>query len=319
QAGVFFSGRIGTGLVVARLPGGGWSAPSAIGSAGIGWGFQIGGEVTDMVVVLATDAAVESFSGGGHMSIGTELSAALGPLGRSAATDVRAGSSSVSAAFSYAHSKGAFIGVSLEWGSIVSRPDANRDFYGGPVEVRSLLSGIVPPPHAAAPLYRALAEVEGSSSFGAAAGGVAAGAGASRGSDGGGGGGGGGRGGGGVYAPFDPNPGGGAARQYPMDQAELDQMRRDYEVALALQRQEFRQSTGNQSGGGGGGSSGSLSFGGIGSGGERSDNSGGATDAGDSSPPADASDEWGWQRRNRILRARAETGELANANELGQL
>lgn len=37
--------RMGTGLVIARKRDGGWSAPSAIASGGVGWGFQIGGEV----------------------------------------------------------------------------------------------------------------------------------------------------------------------------------------------------------------------------------------------------------------------------------
>ena len=52
QAGFFFSARVGSGLVVARTRDGGWSAPSAVCTAGAGWGLQIGGEVTDMLVVL---------------------------------------------------------------------------------------------------------------------------------------------------------------------------------------------------------------------------------------------------------------------------
>lgn len=45
QAGLFVTARVGTGLVVARTRDGGWSAPSALGSFGLGWGFQVGGEV----------------------------------------------------------------------------------------------------------------------------------------------------------------------------------------------------------------------------------------------------------------------------------
>ena len=47
QAGLFVTARVGTGLVVARKRGGGWSAPSALGSFGLGWGFQVGGEVSE--------------------------------------------------------------------------------------------------------------------------------------------------------------------------------------------------------------------------------------------------------------------------------
>lgn len=52
QAGLFVTARVGTGLVVARKRGGGWSAPSALGSFGLGWGFQVGGEVSESVILL---------------------------------------------------------------------------------------------------------------------------------------------------------------------------------------------------------------------------------------------------------------------------
>ena len=42
KAGFVFSGKAGSGLVVARLPDGSWSAPSCIATAGVGWGLQIG-------------------------------------------------------------------------------------------------------------------------------------------------------------------------------------------------------------------------------------------------------------------------------------
>lgn len=59
--------RIGTGLVIARRRDGSWSAPSAVASGGLGWGFQIGGELTDMVIVLNTVGAVEAFAGRGQV------------------------------------------------------------------------------------------------------------------------------------------------------------------------------------------------------------------------------------------------------------
>jgi lipid-binding SYLF domain-containing protein len=42
KAGFVFSGKAGSGIVVARLPDGSWSAPSCIATAGVGWGLQIG-------------------------------------------------------------------------------------------------------------------------------------------------------------------------------------------------------------------------------------------------------------------------------------
>lgn len=65
----------------------------------------------------------------------------------------------MTAAFSYAHSKGVFIGVSLEAATVVTRKDANRDFYGTKVSAEELLLGGFPAPKAAEPLYQALEEV----------------------------------------------------------------------------------------------------------------------------------------------------------------
>ena len=53
KAGFIFSGRAGTGVVVARTRRG-WSGPSAIGTAGAGFGLQAGAKVTEFVFVLDT-------------------------------------------------------------------------------------------------------------------------------------------------------------------------------------------------------------------------------------------------------------------------
>ena len=61
KAGFGIGGRGGTGVVVARTRNG-WSGPSAIGIGGAGFGLQIGAEVTEFVMILNTDAAVQAFS-----------------------------------------------------------------------------------------------------------------------------------------------------------------------------------------------------------------------------------------------------------------
>jgi len=162
KAGFLFTGRIGTGLVIGRNDDGSWSAPSAICSTGVGWGFQVGGEITDVVIILNSRSALTAFASNAGVSLGTELSVSLGPLGRTAATDVLAGDKGASAAFSYAHSKGFFVGVSLEAGLLVTRHDVNQSFYGQTVSNTDLLLGYYPSPKAAAPLYSALNEVMGS-------------------------------------------------------------------------------------------------------------------------------------------------------------
>lgn len=161
KGGFFFSGRAGTGLVVARLPDGSWSAPSGIGAAGAGWGFQLGAEVTDMMIILNEPEAVQAFCSSAQMSMGTELSMSFGPVGRSAETTLTAGDGGTSTAFSYAHSRGLFVGVSLQAAVVVARPDVNRVFYNGSRHTpQELLTGQVPPPAKAEPLYRALRKVE---------------------------------------------------------------------------------------------------------------------------------------------------------------
>ncbi|KAG2788141.1 hypothetical protein PC129_g11879 [Phytophthora cactorum] len=157
KMGFVFTGRMGTGLVVARLPDGRWSAPSAIGTAGVGWGPQIGGEITDFVIILNTQRAVEAFCASGQVNLGAELGISAGPVGRVASGALEASASmDVAPCYSYSHSKGLYAGISLEGSVILSRPDINRSFYGKAVTVPELLGGVEPPPVAAAPLYEAI-------------------------------------------------------------------------------------------------------------------------------------------------------------------
>jgi lipid-binding SYLF domain-containing protein len=82
KAGLVFAPRFGTGLVVAKLPGGEWSAPTAIGTVGLSWGALVGADVTDYIVVLYTPEAVSAFSGLGQLTMGLGVEIAAGPVGR---------------------------------------------------------------------------------------------------------------------------------------------------------------------------------------------------------------------------------------------
>ncbi|EQC25349.1 hypothetical protein, variant [Saprolegnia diclina VS20] len=156
KVGFVVTGRVGTGLVIAKLPDGSWSAPSAIATAGIGWGAQIGGGVTDFVIILNTRSAVDTFCAQGQVNMGAELGVAAGPLGRVAAGAMEAGPGGIAPCYSYSHSKGLFIGISVEGSVVLARPDVNLEFYGKEVTAADLLSGREPPPVAAQPLYDAL-------------------------------------------------------------------------------------------------------------------------------------------------------------------
>lgn len=151
KAGFIFSGQGGWGVVVAKTPHG-WSPPSAIGTGGAGFGFQVGAEVTEFVLVLNTPEAVDAFARGGNVSFGGALSAAAGPVGRTLGANVMP----VAAVYTYSRSQGVFAGVSLEGTVIVARNDANREYYGRTVTPRAILAGKVKAPKGAEKLRRAL-------------------------------------------------------------------------------------------------------------------------------------------------------------------
>ena len=154
--GLLGSARTGSGVVVARLPDGSWSAPSAIACAGAGIGSQIGLEVTDFVFILNDDAAVTTFSQQGSMTLGGNVSIAAGPVGRNIEAAGAASTRSVAGVFSYSQTKGLFAGVSLEGTVLVERRDANEKLYHSRVTARQLLGGNVPAPASAEPLMRVL-------------------------------------------------------------------------------------------------------------------------------------------------------------------
>jgi lipid-binding SYLF domain-containing protein len=153
KAGFIGSGRGGSGVVVARI-GNGWSGPSAIGTGGLGFGFQAGVEISELVIVLNTPAAVDAFAKGGNVTLGGALGVAAGPVGRSA----EGGVTLQAAMYSYSRTQGLFAGISLEGTVIGTRDQVNEAYYGMPVEARDILAGKVRPPASAQRLLAVLAK-----------------------------------------------------------------------------------------------------------------------------------------------------------------
>jgi lipid-binding SYLF domain-containing protein len=151
KVGFVFSGKAGQGVVIARA-GHGWSGPSFIGTGGAGWGAQIGAEVTDFVFVLNDPAAVRAFSRDGNVTLGADVSAAAGPVGR----DLQAGVAPTAAVYTYSRSKGLFAGISLEGAVIKTQKDRNARYYGHFVRAQDITTGRVPAPRGAASLRAAL-------------------------------------------------------------------------------------------------------------------------------------------------------------------
>ncbi|WWD21341.1 hypothetical protein CI109_105825 [Kwoniella shandongensis] len=162
KAGFLFSARAGSGIVIARLQDGSWSPPSAIGLGGFGFGGQMGAEVTDFLIVLNSKAAVSTFMSAGSLTLGGNLSVAVGPLGRNAEGSGSVSSKGqVAAMYSYSKTKGLFGGVSVEGSVIVERQDANRLAYGGNPSAKQILSGSFDPPDWAMALVEQLDKATG--------------------------------------------------------------------------------------------------------------------------------------------------------------
>ena len=155
KAGWTLAPRFGTGLVVAKLPDGTWSAPSAVCTVGCSWGALVGADVTDYVLVLTSKEAVELFCGSGGILLGAAVEVALGPVGRAGTglVGISDTSLSYSPSLSYSHARGLYAGASLDLSVVFARGDVNHNFYGRPVTPQDILRGSIPPPRAAQPLY----------------------------------------------------------------------------------------------------------------------------------------------------------------------
>jgi SH3 domain-containing YSC84-like protein 1 len=121
-----------------------WGAPTMMALEGGSFGFQLGGQATDFVLLVMNDRGARGILSS-KVKLGADASAAAGPKGRdlSAETDATARAEILS----YSRSRGAFAGVSLEGSTI--RPDngANEKIYGQRIDAKQIvLSGAVQVP-----------------------------------------------------------------------------------------------------------------------------------------------------------------------------
>ena len=140
-----FGGRHGNGVLVVRdkltSP---WSNPVFVSLTGGSWGFQIGAQSSDIILVFTTKTGVEGIAGG-KITLGADASVATGPVGRqgSAATDMNFNAE----IYSYARTRGLFGGIALDGSVIAIDHSANAHFYGkSGVTATDILSGQAPTP-----------------------------------------------------------------------------------------------------------------------------------------------------------------------------
>ena len=144
-------GSFGRGVLVCRQEGtGAWAAPSLFTVGGANFGFQLGGQATDFVLVVMNAKGAEKLLQS-RAKLGADASAAGGPVGRTAegATDVQMQAEILT----YSRARGLFAGLSLDGQIVKQDNDANERLYGRKVNPKDILfRGTVPAPAAASAL-----------------------------------------------------------------------------------------------------------------------------------------------------------------------
>jgi SH3 domain-containing YSC84-like protein 1 len=157
KAAFIVGGSYGRGVLTCRSGKnfrGPWSAPSMMALEGASFGFQLGGQATDFVLLLMSPTSAANILNS-KVKIGGDASAAAGPVGRnaSAETDVTMRAEILS----YSRARGLFAGVSLSGSTLRADNDGNKKLYGKDVTAQAIVfDKAVPPPPSAAKLLRTL-------------------------------------------------------------------------------------------------------------------------------------------------------------------
>jgi len=143
KVGLIFGARFGNGVLLVRNANGEWSNPVFVTTGGGSWGFQAGGQVADIVLVLTTRRSIEGITDG-KLTLGADASVAAGPVGRTAMASTSL--TFDSEVYAYSRSKGLFAGISLEGNGIFIGRKANRRFYDGEDSATAILAQTSAPP-----------------------------------------------------------------------------------------------------------------------------------------------------------------------------
>jgi SH3 domain-containing YSC84-like protein 1 len=131
-----------------------WGAPTMMALEGGSFGFQIGGQATDFVLLVMNESGARGILGS-KVKLGGDASVAAGPVGRDSSAETDA--TLRSEILSYSRARGLFAGVSLEGSTIRSDSGDNKRVYGKKIPARDIvLSGTVAVPTAAEQLISTL-------------------------------------------------------------------------------------------------------------------------------------------------------------------
>jgi lipid-binding SYLF domain-containing protein len=155
-AGFIVGAKYGKGYLSCRNKGGaGWSAPATIRIEGGSVGFQIGGEETDLVMLVMNGSGERKLLES-KFTLGAEGSVAAGPIGRTATAQTDA--QMHAEILSWSRSQGLFAGLALEGATLREDLSDNAGLYGQRLENREIVTSGRPIPRAAAHLLALLNE-----------------------------------------------------------------------------------------------------------------------------------------------------------------
>ncbi|ORJ60482.1 lipid-binding SYLF domain-containing protein [Geothermobacter hydrogeniphilus] len=147
KAGFIIGGKFGNGVLLTRGTSGRWNNPVFVSLIGGSFGWQIGAQSTDVILVFMTEKSINDVFEG-KITLGVDAAIAAGPVGRrvEGSTDITLKAEILS----YSRSRGLFAGVSLEGASLAVDDDADGAFYGRegirPDEILKLGYGRLPIP-----------------------------------------------------------------------------------------------------------------------------------------------------------------------------
>jgi lipid-binding SYLF domain-containing protein len=157
KGAIVIGGSYGRGAMTCRSGDnfqGPWGAPTMMALEGASFGFQLGGQATDFVLLVMNQRGASSILSS-KVKLGADAAAAAGPMGRdaSAETDVTMRAE----VLTYSRSRGLFAGISLEGSTLRPDNDANERIYGKKIDAKEVaLHGAVPIPPSARVLISTL-------------------------------------------------------------------------------------------------------------------------------------------------------------------
>ena len=154
KGGFIVGAKYGRGVASCRTPKG-WSAPAFFLVEGGSFGFQIGGQAVDLVMLIMNNDGMQRLLSS-QFTLGADASVAAGPVGRHAEgnTDwtMRA------QVLTYSRARGVFAGAALNGAVMKQDKDSTRDFYGHMVTFKAALTGEVESPAPANPFLSSLSK-----------------------------------------------------------------------------------------------------------------------------------------------------------------